>query len=210
MQVDEDRYKKVIEALDDFAAVGTKYTFDEFCKEKQLYSERDRHRLNDVFIACPFHKEVKPSLSLDEAHRRWKCFGCQCGGKYIDFITKYDVEILGIKTNRAKKINELLHNDSALRAKVGFDTIFRKEQSFTTEEVSLPFKKFKIQSQHVSSYLELATKIQQKHYDLQIVKYAITLMQSGIAPDVIEYQLATFTSSKSKTAYSLESLDREE
>ena len=46
--------------------------------------------------SCPFHKDTKPSFTVDPEKQLWHCFGCppqgkgSTGGTIIGFIAKYD------------------------------------------------------------------------------------------------------------------------
>jgi DNA primase len=35
---------------------------------------------------CPFHKDTKPSLSVNAQTNLWQCFGCGAGGDVIRFV----------------------------------------------------------------------------------------------------------------------------
>ncbi|HEY5838146.1 MAG TPA: CHC2 zinc finger domain-containing protein, partial [Pyrinomonadaceae bacterium] len=35
---------------------------------------------------CPFHKETKPSFSVNPAKEIFYCFGCQKGGSVFNFV----------------------------------------------------------------------------------------------------------------------------
>ena len=39
---------------------------------------------------CPFHTDKTPSLKIDKARNRWKCFGCGEGGQAVNFIMLYE------------------------------------------------------------------------------------------------------------------------
>lgn len=41
-----------------------------------------------AYVSCPFHEEDTPSLHMDAEHGVWKCFGCDQGGSFMDFVTK--------------------------------------------------------------------------------------------------------------------------
>lgn len=48
------------------------------------------------FIACPIHGERTPSLKLYGGTSGWYCFGCQCGGSVIDFVSQvFSLDIMG-------------------------------------------------------------------------------------------------------------------
>ncbi|MCP4216787.1 MAG: toprim domain-containing protein, partial [bacterium] len=39
---------------------------------------------------CPFHDDVKPSLSVNPLENLWNCFGCDQGGDAIRFVQSFD------------------------------------------------------------------------------------------------------------------------
>jgi DNA primase len=39
---------------------------------------------------CPFHKDKKPSLSVNAQTNLWQCFGCGAGGDVIRFVELFD------------------------------------------------------------------------------------------------------------------------
>lgn len=210
MKVNKQRYELAVKAMEELAGAGTQFTFDEFCKENGLYGQHDRKRLDGVFISCPFHREDKPSLFINEDKRKWNCFGCSTGGDYLEFITKYDTEVLGQKVTRAAKLNELLHTNNSLRAKVDFDTVFDSEQPHSKELQTLSFRKFTTKQQVPKTYLELASTMQKSNCSVQSIKYAISLMQGGITPEVIFEQLRRFSQSAILTkSYSLVDLSKD-
>lgn len=210
MEVNKERLQKVISAMDDIAMAGTRYTFDKFCKEHQLYSQMDRQRIEGVFIVCPFHVDSDPSLSIDENKRRWKCFGCGKGGKYIHFVTLYDNEVLGIQKTVAQKANEILQQDRDLQARVGFQNVFQSSQHFSNEFQKIEFSHFRRKPSGVTSYPELATKMIKEKQGLQAIQLAVSLMQSGISPEVIAKNIDTLEATTSKKEYSVEELERED
>lgn len=209
MKLNLERYKKVIAAIEDFAASDSKYTFDEFCREKNLYSDSDRKRIDGIFIVCPFHKDSSPSLSIDERHRRFKCFGCGAGKHYIDFITKYDTDVLGLSVTKAQKANEILNNDKEMQAKLGFRNIFQAELAKPAELQKLEFTRFKIKPSLPKTYLELSSGMVKRNAKLREIKFAVALMQRGIAPEIIAQQLSSLETTETVKKYSVKELEKE-
>ena len=39
---------------------------------------------------CPFHRDTKPSLTINEQKNIWKCFACGESGDAISFVAKYN------------------------------------------------------------------------------------------------------------------------
>lgn len=207
MRVNKERVDKVIAAIEDIAASGTRYTFDEFCTQHNLYGDNYRTRVDSVMICCPFHKENHPSLIIDEGGRRWHCFGGCSGRSYTDFLVNYDKFVLGVESSTPKKVNELLKNDSALRARVGFDTIYESEQQTTFEPMKI--QAFKIKKVVPTTFPELASWLQQKHYSKQMIIFAISLMQNGLSPEMIYQQVVDFKEPVAKKQYSISELNKE-
>lgn len=209
MKVDNERLKAVVKAIDDLAISDKSYSFDAFCKKNDLYKHGVRERVSDIFIACPFHNDRDPSMAIKEEHRRYNCFGCGASGDYISFLTRYDNDCLGISTSYAQKANELLNNDARIQDMVGFSSVFRKETSVKEIE-RLEFTKFQIQHYKPTGYLELASRMQKENVTIEQIQYAISLMQHGIAPDVIYVQLKDVECCKRNTKkYTVAELEEE-
>lgn len=206
MLVDKEKFAKVVEAIDRAATFGPRYSFDTFCKANGLYKKGKRERTSDIFIACPFHNDEDPSLSMSEEHRRFKCFGCGATGSYLHFITQYDKECLGLDTNVYQKANELLRDDLALQQAVGFSSIFRRTTNLE-EYKTLSFNQFKIKKSPIDSYLELSTKMIKSKASLEQIRLAITLMQDDIPPQVIWDQVRNISKVKVTTQYDLAKLE---
>lgn len=45
---------------------------------------------NNWIAICPFHDDHKPSLSISESKKIFKCFSCNVGGNVIDFVMKWE------------------------------------------------------------------------------------------------------------------------
>lgn len=214
MILHEDRYKKCVDAINKAAASKRKYTFDEFCTEKHLYSETDRERVGGRFICCPFHHENKPSLLIEEEKRSFKCFGCGVHGDYVQFVTMYDRMRLGKSLSREQKVNELLKADPFLQSEVGANSIFSRD-TYKLENVKpLTFNKFKIGQQAPKSFLELAEQMQRAHCTVAEIKYAVILMQGGMMPNVIAQNLDCLSCKGDSITfsgkYSIDKLNEEE
>lgn len=218
MIVNKERFEQCKEAIESVARTKSRYTFDSFCRDKKLYGDSDRSRINGVFICCPFHHEVKPSLLIEEENRRFKCFGCGVFGDYLEFITQYDRKVLGLSVTKEQKVNELLKNDVALQARLGFSTIFQSAHKKASDFEALTFSKFKVKKKTISTYLELASAMQKANCSINEIQYAVILMQNGILPEVIANNLACLSGNgysggiKECTSfqYTLEDLNRED
>lgn len=209
MRANKERVNKVVKAIEDIAASGTRYTFDEFCKQHNLYGDVFKVRTDSIMICCPFHKEKHPSLIIDEAGRRWHCFGGCPGRSYIDFLVSYDRNVLGIESSVAKKVNELLKSDSSLRASVGFDTVYESDLVSPKTFEPVKIQSFKIKKQVPTTFPELASAMLQKHYAKSAIIFAISLMQNGLSPEIIYQQLQEFKEPLPKKQYSISELNEE-
>ena len=210
MRVNKERVNQVLAAIEDVAARGTNYTFDKFCREHNLYSEYDRERTDgSVFICCPFHRESRPSLSIDEPRRRYKCFGCNSGYRYIDFLVEYDKKVNGIDMSVAQKANELLKRDPELRARVGFDTIYQQDIKTIGSFNKLSTNKFSIRPTMPKTYLELSSILLKEKVSTPICIFAVSLAQKGIPPEVIYQQVKQQREVSVKKKYTLAELNEE-
>lgn len=68
----------------------------------------DANCQDEVILCCPFHEDVNPSFSINEATGLWKCFGsCDEGGDGYSFYQKmHDVGFSEAK----QKVDEILKN----------------------------------------------------------------------------------------------------
>lgn len=41
-------------------------------------------------VSCPFHNEEEPSLSVNVAEKKFKCFGCDAKGSVLDFVARME------------------------------------------------------------------------------------------------------------------------
>ncbi len=57
----------------------------------------------DFFINCPFHKDDKPSLSIDPAKNLYHCFGCGAKGNAIQFVQNHEGLSFGEAVAKVKK-----------------------------------------------------------------------------------------------------------
>ena len=46
-------------------------------------------RGNQTLALCPFHKDTKPSLNVNDSKGMFMCFACNTGGDHITFVQKY-------------------------------------------------------------------------------------------------------------------------
>lgn len=60
---------------------------------------------NMGLVLCPFHRDTKPSLSINGNTGHFKCFGCNAGGSVFDFyMKKYNVDFKNAFDALAKKV----------------------------------------------------------------------------------------------------------
>lgn len=208
MKVDKNRVKSVIDAVEDLSARDNRFTFDHFCREHNLYSEKDRERVNGKFIVCPFHSDKNPSLSIDEAGRRFKCFACGAGTSYMQFLVLYDTKVLGIESSISQKANELLSKYPEIRARVGFTSVYQKELKPLDSFSKLEFTKFKKQRVPLE-YPEIATYLKKNNFSLDKQMFAVALMQKDVSPDTIMKNLSGLIDTITEKQYSIADLEEE-
>jgi DNA primase catalytic core len=75
---------------------------------------------------CPFHKDTKPSLSVNLTTNLWQCFGCGAGGDVIRFVELFDkvafpqaIKKLEAESPRLKVDHEAkpVHHETSLTVK---------------------------------------------------------------------------------------------
>ena len=157
-----------------------RYSFQAFCAENKLL-EGATYRANDIVIACPFHDDESPSCSINEYKVVYNCFSCGRHGGYINFITEYDNVINARKIGVYQKLNELLRQDAEMQAALGIHSIYGgTEDSFKLED---GLKKFqpKLEANFIpTNYLELVDYMMYKKCSFNLIKFALSLMQSDI------------------------------
>lgn len=185
--VDKELCKKVVKTIDSMAASdeNSRYTFTNFCKKKNLFSEQDKVlRSGNLFICCPFHHDESPSLGINEERRIWNCLGCAKHGRFIDFVRYYSMDVEGRDISYYQQVNELLKDDIELQNKVGASTIYKVDKpqnSFKGAE----YRSFKISHPKPSTYPELASWMKSKKFNKKMIIFALLQMQSGVPADSI-------------------------
>lgn len=54
------------------------------------YTRLGEVKNHEMWVCCPIHKEKTPSMKLNLRTRRFKCFGCGCGGDVYDFLMEVE------------------------------------------------------------------------------------------------------------------------
>jgi DNA primase len=67
----------------DFRALKEQARFESVLRRYGLAQHTTRQR---YFIGCPFHREENPSCRIDDARKRFRCFGCGARGTILDFV----------------------------------------------------------------------------------------------------------------------------
>jgi len=103
---------------------------------------------------CPFHKDTKPSLSVNAQTNLWQCFGCGAGGDVIRFVELFD------KVAFPQAMKKLEAESSKLKANHEPESVLKHEADLTTKEL-------KLLERVVSYYQHTLT---QDHRDLNYLK----------------------------------------
>lgn len=200
--VDKELAKQTVNLINELALSDPngKYTFMTFCQENNLTSDADKELRNgNFFICCPFHKESKPSLGINEDRRVWNCLGCGKHGNFIDFVKDYRNEVYGSDISFYQQVNEFLKADPILQSKLGASSIYKQEKPQEAFK-GASYRKFKIQSSKPKTYLELATLMQSKKCSKDIIIFALLQMQNGVPVENVYDNVMSgdFTSSAAK------------
>lgn len=164
------------------------YSFDRYCTEHDLYRKGKELKAGGVWIACPFHGDLSPSLSFNEERGIWHCFGCGAGGNLIDFMYDYETKVLNRELSKSAYLNELLRENSALQLSLGFSTILKNDH-LTLESLE-PLQKQKISVRGGEMNLcELQEKFLHKKPNRAEIHFFISLMQSGLTVREIQAAL---------------------
>ena len=59
-------------------------------EEYNTYLQGAKNNGNSLIARCPFHKDDKPSFSVDLTSGKYHCFGCEEKGNLISFISKLE------------------------------------------------------------------------------------------------------------------------
>lgn len=217
MLVDFDTVKLLTDAIEQDArrSAQSKYTFDYFCKEHQLYNEGTDKRLrDDIFINCIFHNDSDPSLAINEEKRIWHCLGCNAGGRYLDLCYQYETQILGNEISYYHFLNQLLKDDLVLQQTLQKVSIFKKDVLSIDSLEELKQFKFHPGNSIPRNFLELASLLLRKECTNTDIEFTILSMQSGLPIDVIYRQIfhkgAIDVKPASNTEYDLTKMEVED
>lgn len=171
---------------------GRAYTFtDFFVRNGYVKKESDlQHRGNNIFTHCPFHTDKTPSFSFSDEKKICKCFSCNFGGTFFDFLLKYENTVNGRSVSYYGLLNELLENDPIMQAELGFSTVFVMHNIYKGEISYKPFRPRNLKKEYLPQrYLELAKKIKKDGFPEEIIFKFILLMQMEVPPEDIYTEL---------------------
>ena len=197
--IDQERVRVVRKAI----LESENYSFDRYCLEHDLYKKGKELKAGGVWIACPFHGDVSPSLSFNEEKGIWHCFGCGAGGMLPEFMYQYETKVLQRELSKGAYFNELLRNDSSLQSAVGFSSLIKEDKLSIDGLTLLEKHKFCVRGGE-PSLCELQEKFLRKKPDVSEVKFFISLMQSGLSAREIEQALNGKSVSSAKIDFSTE------
>lgn len=155
------------------------YSFDKYCSKHDLYRRGKELKAGGVWIACPFHGDLSPSLSFNEEKGIWHCFGCGAGGNLVDFMYDYETKVLNRELSKSAYLNELLRESSVLQASLGFSTILKNDHLTLESLEPLQKQKFSVRGGEMS-LCELQEKFLHKKPNRAEIHFFISLMQSGL------------------------------
>ena len=191
MTADKEAAVRLASLIDEEAgrSTGKRYSFDHFCREHNLYHSTDKVRNGEVFINCVFHRDEDPSLSFNEEKRVWHCLGCGAGGRYLDFVYRYETEILGDEISYYHFLERVLRNDHVLQERLGLQSIF-KRAGITAESLGTVDRfVFRPAKWEPGNYLELADIMQRKHCSRQETLAVLLGMQEGLDVGLLYRQM---------------------
>ena len=200
MKVNKELVDKVAKAMNELSRDDSfTFSYDNLLDTYKLRSDSDKRVSGSYMICCPFHSDEDPSLAIYDSDNCWYCYGCQRSGDLLQFI----VELKKLQGNcsRASVANDILRKESIIQEMTGIDTVYVRDSLFTSTE-SIPFSRFKIQSEPDLTYLTLADKVK-KIGDKNKIEQAILLMQEGTKPRDIDEILFKQHTTKSYDVNSL-------
>lgn len=186
-EVNKDCVKKVKEYLRNEKS-GKTYTFtDFFIRNGYIKDDRDlQYKGDNIFTHCPFHTDKTPSFSFSDEKRICKCFSCNFGGTFFDFLLRYENSVNGRTISYYGLMNELLENDPIMQANVGFSTIYTIHNIYKGDITYKPFRPKNLKKAYLpQTYLELAKRIKKDKLSDDVIFKFILLMQMGILSEDI-------------------------
>lgn len=183
----------------------SKYSYDCFCKEHDLYKKGRDEKAGGVWIACPFHNDEAPSLSFNQEKGIWHCFGCGAGGNFLDFLYLYESEVLGVGVSRNVFLEQFLKDDFSLQKELGFCSIY-KQKLLTIEQFEPIQKRVFKRKKRTRTYIELQEVLMKNNPTLEKIKLFITMMQEGVPTELVEQEIFGI---EQKPVYDLAALEEE-
>lgn len=137
---------------------------------------------NNYLISCPFHSDSSPSFSINFEQDVYKCFGCPTGGGYLNLYRDYYSHFHSSIT-LAEAANKLLQNDTVMRNSLGFNSVFKTENSYKVDLNNISFRQRKeVGKYKYNTYQSIANKMLKDNKGTTDKLYMIALMQSGMQP----------------------------
>ena len=164
--------------------IQSTYKFMDYLEKYGLLEGSHKEGFNRISIRCPFHEDYDPSCKIDLDKNIYNAFCCNHSGNLIGFISSYNTEVLGRRLGYMQVIETLLKDDPIMQLRVGAKTIY------TRATVELPELQERLIRKKVSllntsyepkTFLELSKFLKTKN-DVQLIKLAIDLMQTGLTP----------------------------
>ncbi|MFC1617466.1 CHC2 zinc finger domain-containing protein [Candidatus Margulisiibacteriota bacterium] len=84
---------------------------------------------------CPFHKETKPSLSINEKAKLWQCFGCGEAGDVFQFIQKNEQCSFPEAVKKLAGIQNINSTDLKIIPK-NIESVKRKSGTATADKIN--------------------------------------------------------------------------
>lgn len=93
-------------------------------------------------MACVFHSDRTPSMSVNNQRGLWKCFSCGRGGSYVELAYHYYREVENGKLSKKEFLHELLIRNKEWQKKYGITSLKTKmEFSVDALEYVLEYNK---------------------------------------------------------------------
>lgn len=186
MRVSDDRIKEITDAMREDAissyssGSASRYSFSTFCTENGIFNSGNAERRGaDILISCPFHSDSTPSCHLNDSLWLYNCFGCR-GGNFLGFRYRYLTEIKGERISWNQMVDRMLREDSLLSARLGYSSIYVKDEENLDTIQPLTQKRFKARKMIPRTYLEMLDMFLKKNPTVEQKKLFITLMQKEV------------------------------
>lgn len=131
---------------------------------------------DQYLLCCPFHEDVDPSFRIMKKVGIWNCFSCGQSGTLLKLVYKLSTTSLSFYDFA----DNLLRKDKLLKNTVGFHTIYKTAQDFSTDTSFQKLKKFKPDYAIDLPITALVDYLKQHDNSYKTLKASLSMIQQDI------------------------------